>query len=412
MAVKNTIETFSNYIESVRKIALNLSIFIVVIVISIAIIRHQHKKELLIYPFKVPRVLADKGYTGEILTMKLINRIDSIKGTASDFYKSNNVEVPSWENEIDEFKAAVGEDSYSKINTVLKFLVNSKSQSANGSVINYKKDSLQINFKISGQNDFVTLTNNIKNIDSLILRSAEYVMEKSDPYYLGAWYMKTGQTNKCLEICQRMLNDDDDSNDGLALHLRGSVFLNPKDKKSNIKAIQILSEAVKKMKSPWLTYNNLGVAYFYIGDFKSAAKMYKLSIESNSNTFGGYRNYANLLYQEYLLDNSKVKKLDSAVQFYYKAIQYNKTDVKEYISIIPPLYVQNKIEEANQYYEKAIEMDEKNYLIYYQMGRIQRICKKYPEAIENFKLAYKLCNTDSTKKEITEYIIATRLVSK
>jgi len=400
------LELRTNYIESIRKIAVDIFLFLVVVVVTFAVIRNAVTKQLLIYPFKVPKTLTDQGITGEILTSRVVDRIHTIKNSSLAFYKSNKVELPSWENQIDEFKNDLGSDSYGGINAIVKFLIGNKSESANGEITTSRalNDTLQMYFRMGGQNDCIALKD--KSIDTLINRAAEFIMEKADPYYLAAWYMKTGQKARGLKLVQQMLNDDDPKNDGLAMHLQGSILLSQVDTASNNKGIQILTEALTKIESPWLTYNNLGVGYYYKGDYNKAESMYQASIKANPKTFGGYRNYGNLMYAEYGKDNKKVKQLDSSIQFFCKAIEYNKNDITEYISIFPALYARNRIKDANFYFEKAKEMDPGNYIIYFQMGQVQLKYRKYTEALPNLQQAYALCNNPSLKNQIGKIVEA------
>lgn len=401
---KSRIERVTDFLELIRKIAVNVFLFLTVFIITIAVIVQSFKHEMVIYPFKVSKKMNEQGYTGEAITVRILDRMNIIKKRGTVYYKSNNVVLPSWDSQIGEVKGLVGGDFYSKINSIFNFLLVNRSQTGNGefTVCPTSNDSLQISFRITGRDDFLSAKD--KNVDSLINRTAEFLMEKSDPYDLGIWYIVNSQKVKALKLAQQLLNDKDATKDGIGLHLRGTALLSVSDTLSDRRAMVCFRAALKQLKAPWLTYNNLGVAYYYCKKYDTAAMMYEQSIKTKTNAFGTYRNYGNLLYKKYTIDKNKAH-LDTAAKYYELAIKYDVSNVDEYLSVIPPLYAQNKIHLAQDYFEKAKEIAADDYRIYFQMGVVQQINGNFEESIINFNQAYVLCKNNDFRATIKNNIM-------
>jgi tetratricopeptide (TPR) repeat protein len=362
---KNHFQRFINVLDLSRKLLINILLIIFSIVLLGLFIKNSFKKQLIIQPFKISSSLQDKGYTGEMVTSLFINKIKEIQNTGNSFYHNNiSIVTPDGENKVDEFDIAFNNSIFTEIKSLLKFFGNRNSDNANGQLI-FVDSILTLQFSFADYSITVTTKN---NMDSVLSLAAEATLRYTDPYILAAYYLNSKRYDESLQIAQSILNDDNTDNDGLANHLRGFAYLKKGDT-ATAKALYM--EALKTIKSPWLTYNNLGVIYYNENRFDSARIMFQKEIENSPATYPGYLNYANMLYKIYSDTSQYMERknlLDSCAYYYKKAIGCKKDEIKLYSALLPVLYDQNDMNEFNDCEKKILEMNSGIYNIYFQLG--------------------------------------------
>jgi Tfp pilus assembly protein PilF len=391
------IENLSAFLDVTRKLLISCLVIIVTIILLIFIFYTYGKKRLIIHPIASSTSLQSIGYSGDILTTMLVEKVKQIESEGSIYYKSNEVILSSWENEVDEISSSISSSSSALTKYIFDFL-DKKSISASGEIINSAK-GLKIQFRITGVPAITARVDNISDsgIDELLTMAAEYILKQVNPYVLADYYLtEKKDKKKCLEIVQGMLNADDPENIGFANNLRGVIYMDDDPQLAK----QLFLKAIQTIKSPWLTYNNLGVLCNYLNEDDSAALLFREAIAINSKQYNPYLNYGNLMYKKYNIDTSKRYCLDSAELLYKEGIKYGKTLVPLYVALLPALYDEGKVDEAKECYLKCIEMNPSYYLAYYQMGRIFLSHKEIPAALQEFALAESVCKDQSEKLEI------------
>lgn len=397
---------FVSKLDSARKLLLSLLIIILSGVLIYQYFKNAWTKQLLIKPFKISSRLQRIESNGEAVTSLFIDKIRDIQSSGASMYRDQQVILPAWENSFDEINTAFNNSIFSEAKSLLQYFGSSRVKYATGDLQLNQDSSLCVRFTIEHHPISVCGS---QNLDSLLTALAEASLLYIDPYTLAAYYLKTGNLKQCAITIQYLLNDDLPENDGLALHLEGMLHLAKRD---TLGAKIVFQKTLQKIKTPWLTFNNIGVIYFSEHKFDSARYYYKKAITANPDAYFGYLNFANVLYSTYAESDvrtiparKRLLILDSAIYYYKKAISKNKMQQKLYIALLPALYARNKIEEFKEYADKLEEMAPEEPLTPLQVGLVYKSSKMDILADSCFREAKTRCKGDSLKiKQIDFYI--------
>ena len=385
---KTAIEKITGFIDASKKLLLDCLIIIVTVYLLIFLISSFRKKKLVIHPLTISNSLQTNGYTGDIVTIRLIERVKQLQSEGSSFYKSKQELIPSWDNQVEEVSSAVSSNTSELVKFVLNFF-DKNSQNATGEII--KVDSgLQIKFRINGDTPVKKsiLICNDAGMDTLLTTAAEYILRKIDPYLLAGYYFKKSKnTEKSLEIIQEMINSGDKEKMGFAYNLRGLVFFKTKPRLAR----KLFYDAIGLLKYPWISYNNLGVLYDEQAKPDSAILMFKKAIELDPDRAITYFNYGNVLYNRYINDSAKKDLLDSAKLLIEKAIEKDKTSISFYASLGLVLHEKRKLEEEQEYYEKCLEMASPDYVTYFALSSRFYKYGRFDDALRSFSKAEAIC---------------------
>jgi len=197
-------DQFVSQADNIRKLIITLFVVLAFFIVVPSIFIHYNKRQLLIYPLEIPTCLKAQGYTGQIVSSLVLDHIHQIKSIGSSYYSSQNIEMPSWADGIDEYKDAIGNETFTQVNGFIRFLFNKNIQTGTGEIINPVSDSVKINFRIG--DDVMTVARTVPQVNFLVDTTAEFVLEKTGPYELAGYYLLTNQREKSLRICQKLLN--------------------------------------------------------------------------------------------------------------------------------------------------------------------------------------------------------------
>jgi len=428
-------ERFTNFVETFRKVVVDILVFLIVIIFFITLINHYSKKQLIIYPFKACTAITNQGYTGEILTSMVLDRIHQIKNAGSIYYRQNQLEMPSWDNGIDEYKDAVNNDIFTQASTLVKFFYSNNIKTAAGDIVAYGKHGIALHMRV-GDDMIQLIADSTSGLDNLIDKAAQFVLEKTDPYNLASYYLSQQDPVNCLRITQKLLNDK--KLHTLALQLRGSAYIKVDSCADNVIAIKFLDSALKnsKEKDKWLVYWNLGRAYFFQNDTAHAIKSFVESIKRNPENHSAYRYYGDLLRIEFEnagYDKKPIKKLDDAIDKYKTAIDYSPSEFNEYVSLISALYDKKAYYERQYYaglhnhpvpqevktgkaqseilavnigdtFRTLTEIYPDTCMTYFKLGQIQEAHYQCADALASYQKAKALCKDTLVQRQIGFYI--------
>jgi tetratricopeptide (TPR) repeat protein len=384
----------STVLELFRRLIVSVLALILSMLLIIFFIRSSFRKQVIIQPFKISgSSLTAKGYSGELLTALFVRRIREIQDTGSSLYHANKVVIPSWDDKLGNFDVAFANSSFGDIRSLLTYFGAIQSEVATGEIAEIDTEQVFL-FKV----DDLELKIRGKQIDEVLNQAAEAVVEKIDPYALAAYSWKIKDDIRCLQIAERLLNGDSRADKGLANHLRGLAYLQMCD---TPQAKEAFLEALKDIKAKWITYSNLGLIYENADSDAVARQMFNKAIALNSTAYYAYLNFANLLYKEYGRSHH-TGQLDSAIRYYKKAIERDKPEYRLYIALLPALYDKPDTTEASIYRRKLWEMDNKNYLLYFQMARIYDKLNYCDEAQVNYILAERYCPDSAMRRTIED----------
>lgn len=243
----------------------------------------------------------------------------------------------------------------------------------------------------------------IADYDVAILLDVNY----SDPYYnrgLAKMYLKSYRNaiddfTKAIEL---------DSNYSNAFYYRAVVKNTIKEYSA---AIPDLDKTIKLVDNKPAVYNERGIARYNLNDFQAAIADYNKAIELDKNYTTAYYNrclvkYKLKNYQAAIDDCTSIiesgidsladiyafradfKKLDNdtlgAIDDYKAAIELNKYDLDNYISLGVLLVKKNRNEEAKEVFNEGLKIEPKNYLLANNFAWILFDAENYTLAIEMF----------------------------
>jgi Tfp pilus assembly protein PilF len=392
----NKLDNFSNKVGVYRKILLNFSVIIVVLYLMIYLIATSFQKKLLVLPVDIPDRLKREGYTPELFTQKIIDRVEFMKSRASDYYDNNDIKLTIEDDKIEIVNGLLNNTPLEGFKTMFADFVNRNQEKVTGTVRDLK-DSMQITFRLGDKQPFVVYKN---GADSIIEATAEYILEESNPYFLSAYYFKSKQFDKCLQLVQKLLNSNDTKYKYLAFHIRGNVYVSlgydllnkDEDTSNDWLAYEYLSYAkniidsaivTNTFKSPWLSYNTMGAVYQYRKDYDSAKIWYRRSMSANHSGANAFNNYARILLNEYKDDEITFKSYpDSAVVYFKEAIKRNPSKLTYYLGLLDAYACGENVEQAKVYFFKCKDMDPENLDIYALLSKAYR--SKNPELAEKY----------------------------
>ncbi len=186
------------------------------------------------------------------------------------------------------------------------------------------------------------------------------------------------------------------------------------------RAIEQFKEAEAKYPGSIGPVSSLAVAYFMKKEYKEAAgyldKAMKIDKEGAEEKIKGYEDLLNTKYLkwqifyngsvEYFKDDSK-----KAVELAKKSLDvtYPEKISQSYSLLAMMMLKEGKVEEAKNFYKKAIEADKNNVEPYMNLGRIYLTERGLDEALKCFNEVIKI---DSTKIEVYELIGQVYLLDK
>ena len=350
------------WLEITRKLVVNGAILAVAILWVISLLRNYNNKTLIIEPFKVPQSFMQQGYSGEVLTIRLIDEVQEIQSNGSTFVKENNILIPSWDQEKYEIKSPTENTLYNVISQFGNYFIGKKRCKAYGEVVN-DSGSIDYTFRIDGEKSY---RYSASRCDSL-LPLAEYITEYLDPISLAAYYAEQNESLKCLRLAQEMILDDEDDNDEFAFFVKGKVYMKHKATFSKAKTMFRNAIAIGTNLSP--AYNNMGLVLEYEDSLDRAIEFYTLAIRNDNTYAGAYHNLGNIFQKEF---NKTQKELyaDSSIKYYNTAIEYNPMFSFSYISLGTVLYNLGRLSESYDIFNQVMELDPYNAASFYQFGAL------------------------------------------
>lgn len=308
-------------------------------------------------PVAIPEKLQKMGFTPEVFTSKVLDRIAYIKGHGSEYYRDNDIPLSTGNEEVELVSSLVAQTPLAEFKEAIISLVNRHEKKGVGEIVEWGK-GFDITFRIE---DKLPLHATSTNIDSLVHAAAVYVMETTDPYDLGAYYFVKEQYTHCLQLMQRLINDKKSKDKYLAMHIRGNVYIKSQD---TAYARAILDSSLKMRTSglPWLTYNSMGAIYQNAKQYEKAKHWYRLSIKANPNGYNALYNYGQVLLDEYYFsDQVSINNYpDSALYYFNIASANDPNNIKPYLGMLRAYVITGNVKKGKDIFYKCVEMDPDN----------------------------------------------------
>jgi eukaryotic-like serine/threonine-protein kinase len=197
---------------------------------------------------------------------------------------------------------------------------------------------------------------------------------------LGVIDSGTGKYEAAVDQFQRAAQLEPTNEDGL-IGLGGAYesLGKPQDAENTYKKI------VQLRPSYWRGYNLLGIFYLRQAQYDDAAKMFAKVIERTPESFRGYANMgAAYLYEAKYTD--AVKPLEQSLAIHATADTYS--------NLGTAYYYQHRFKDAAQTYEKSVQLNDKDYTNWGNLGEALYLDGERPKASDAFRKAIALASVD------------------
>lgn len=371
---------FANQLSAVRRIVINLIVLMLCFLFIFFVYRELKTEMLLIEPFEVTQDLQIQGYTGRVITNKLIDQINFIRINAKAPEERLEV-MPVWLQRDVEIVVPGSGVSFNSVVNYIKRSIGHHSNRIIGEVVTHNSQ-LYVTIRISGKSA-KTITGEIKNLDETLRRAAEHIWKYSDPYVL-AYYFWRFDKKACLEIVQFMLSNEPIDDDPKAYQTWGVLLFEQGDHEGAITKFQ---EAIELDPKSSRAYSNLSMILERQGDYEGAIVKAKKATEIDLENADAYGIWGWVLYRK--------GDYKAAIDKYKKAIEIDPKLSAAYYSWGLALTGQKDYEGATIKYRKAIELDPDSSDAYAYCGWALYQQSDYIGAIAKFQKAIELNPKDS-----------------
>ena len=337
----------------------------------------------LLEPIKVPSSLESAGYTPEVVTKRVLDEIALINVTSTKHNKKFNAHQPGDELiKLDSMPVA-GSLDVKSIKTFIQDMFGIKHEKMTGEITAINEGGKTIyGVKIRQMPEDKILVD--LNVDmptkDLIQLIALNIVESKDPAVAATYLRNHKQDQKALAMIDRVLQDNDSSDDAYALSGRAHIYmrqgklklaqedlsaalkLDPKfpsalalqvqlylNQKKFSDALEVAKKEAEFYPERWQSYINLGDAYAGSGNKEQTQSSYRKAISLHPTSPIIYVKVA-----DYLNNLGRISDADVVL---HQGVTAFPNDSATFVILAEVLTKEDKLEEANQALLKAYELN-------------------------------------------------------
>jgi tetratricopeptide (TPR) repeat protein len=371
--------------ELLKIVVINLIIFCVLVSIIFVFYNEWQREPVIIEPFAMPESFVKQGYTGSVLTSRLMDQLSANREASYNRLPDNQkylfpVEVMN-SDVTDSLNIDIPQTGLS-LGMIIQYIrrLRGVETRISGDVVG-DKDNFELTIRVNGKAKLVK--GNLTTMDENLLVLAEYIVENTQPYFLALNYYSKKDYDRSLELIQKTLNNKDKRDDSFAYDLWGNILARKKQYENAIEKYNTAIKINPKNDSPYL-----GLAYVYYQGYKNydaAINSYQKVIKRDKTNYAAYNDLALVL-----SDKGDIK---AAIENYQKAITYNPNYANAYYNLGLIFLGKKDHQQAIIQFKKIIDLpyNAGNYFNAYN-GLCYSLSQeaKYDEAINNCQLAIKI----------------------
>lgn len=392
--------------------------FDVLILIAIAIFALLVNKEIvkdvvIIEPFEVPEQFKKDGYTGKVITNKLIDKIHDITHMTTESYKpvtskSKPDKTPSLmagtnfetlESQMKSFPEmqvpGFGISLSSFVNYIKWEFSRNKPTTITGEIM-IDDQAVYLTTRISGESNYTSppfdfALNNLPNgLNDSLQKAAGYILEQIEPF-LYASYTFPIDKKKSERIFREIISK------GLKKEKFDVYFQWGKllaDDNKYEEAIEKYDKALEiNPKDPIALYNK-GVALYYQSEYANALKAFEEAINFDHKYAKPWNGKGVALYM--------LEKHDESIKAFDEAIEIDPNDAAPWNNKGYALSQLGRYDDAIKAFDKAIEIDPNYALAWNNKGGALHKLEDYEDAIKAYDNALEIDSNYEIAKENKE----------
>ncbi len=367
----------ANHASTARSIVVNALLLALVVAMGVVLARELSRDTVIVEPLGVPKGLAERGYTGEILARRLIDELTKIRKGASTRKNDINPEVlPDWSQPDIQIPGAP-----MSLRSIVRYVQESFSATGlhiSGEVTRYENGlRLRLRERGSGTLEDVQV-NSVDEIDRLLQFSARELQKKIDPYVLAS-YLKDKDINQALGVIAYCLANEPTADDPWAYNLWGLIL---KGEGQYDRALEYFAKAIKVQNDFVLAYSNSGIALAHLKRFSEAAAKHEAAMRIAPNDPHVYTSWGRSLTLE--------KHGKQAIEKFKTAVSLDPKNAHAYNEWGRALSEKGDMQGAMEKFEVVVRLLPDNKVANNNYGNELRRIQRYEEAVQYFKRAIAL----------------------
>jgi tetratricopeptide (TPR) repeat protein len=358
-------------VEGVRKVMLNVLIVIGVLLGVAVVTKASLRNYVTIDPINVPKALADRGLTGEVIAQRIhdeiteIGRFSKMKSALGEF------STYSFERTLPKIDLPVGGISLGMIVGSLRDFLGLLDTKITGEVVigdetpgpagQMKTYSLRL--RISDRGAVFRHDEPTDNIDTLVRTATMRIVERFDPHIAAAYHYARGDFHNASRMVHMALSDSSTGNDAMALNLRGLIA----------KQQQRYDDALAQFKDLRLRFPDFLEAQHHVAStlilkhrYAEALEEARRGIALDPKRVAGYSNAGSALYS--------MHRYNEALQFFEKSTEIDPSAAIGYLNQAA-VYRHRPApdqEKAIALYRRAADVDPRDQRIFVNWGSLMQ----------------------------------------
>ena len=342
-------ERTNNILDLVKSGSMSLLSIFVVVVVFLTLYKSFKTTDIQVEPLQVPISFSEKGFTSEIITIRLLDEVAKIhKISTSSLPGRKNISNKLPGDEISKLQSlpVVGAIDFKSIQNLLQDTFGISRSRISGEITVITKDSnptYQVRIRSLPENVLLVDIEKQGDISEVIKASAIKLVESIDPLAASSYYRWNKDTDNSLRMIDEALRNDDSGDDIYALLQRASSYI--QRKKFDLAQDDLNQMFKKDPNFPWA----INVQSYLFNEQKEYEKGFEWSskaVKLLPNYWQPHSNLADSL--------AGLGKIQDAEAEYLKTIELNPTWASQYVDVISFLQAHNKSADIEKLFHKGI----------------------------------------------------------
>ena len=404
LRLSSRLSSISSVIGSLRSILVDTAVLLLFVVLIIAGIMELRTHTSVLDPVSVPKDLADRGYSADVVAARLNDEMQKIIRDGSNVSALKQIETTADKSLATQLSAQrpdidvpVSGISIQNAFRYLRYAFGFPETHIGGSVT-HEGGQMQLVLRTSGPrgNSYYSVFTGA-SLDELLGLGAQQIIKERSPLLLAGYFFRNEDKDpgykKAEEALSLSVNRSNDPS-GWPYFLWGQVF---RKRKQFDEAIEKYKEAIKRDPNDAESYNNWGTVLSQQadilsgqGDVPGAQLKHEEAIEKYRKTSEILRDSSPTPFRNWCSRLIRLRRFDEAILKCKQAVDLDPDYLDAYREWGKALEGLHKYEEALQIRQRAAEVDPKSAPVQLDWGLTLAYLERFDEAIARYKRAVEL----------------------
>ena len=369
--------------ETIRKLAIDTFIVAAIVIALFVALKATMNTAVRFEPISVPKALADRGLTGEVVAQRIIDETVRIRERPTSMRIGNFLSSPI-ERALPKVETPVGGFSLAPVVSYLRELLGVTDTRVAGEIVATLGPVIRTGVQSPQQHTKYTLSMRVvdrvivgvrtkpnEDIDALITEAAFQLMEKLHPFLLAAYYYREGKNSEkkrnekyeeIIRLLSLCLNNDFAEDDARALNLYGLLL---DDEGKHDEAISEFRNVINRYTDFAPSYYNLAQTLIfdkkmYQEGLLTAIKGIQIDSDPRAPAIG---------YSTAAIALNRMDRHQEAVRYARLALDHNPLDHRSHGSHGHALFALDRFDQAADAFRRSAEIEPKDAWTFAYWGR-------------------------------------------